>query len=163
MKNGLVVNKSGTQEWYKNGLLHREDGPAVVYLIGIREWYQNGRLHRVDGPACEGSKCWYYKGIFVGHGDKPDPELWARLTSVELNGGPLLNGYIVDLHGNTRWYKDDVLHREDGPAFEVADGSKDWFLQGENLGYGAKGFWKLWDLLIPEQRANPNLLKHLPR
>ena len=163
MKNGLVVNKSGTQEWYKNGLLHREDGPAVVYLIGIREWYQNGRLHRVDGPACEGSKCWYYKGIYVGCGDKPDPELWERVTSVEINGGPLLNGCVVDFLDRLYWYLNDQLHREDGPAIEYPSGSKCWYFNGKSLGYGATGFWGLWDRLTPEQRANPNLLKHLPR
>ena len=36
----------------------------------------------------------------------------------------------VDAVGNTRWYKDakcKVLHREDGPAIEYADGSKCWY------------------------------------
>ena len=28
-RNGMVVNKWGTKEWYKDDVLHREDGPAV--------------------------------------------------------------------------------------------------------------------------------------
>jgi len=98
----------------------------------------------------------------------------------------LKNGLVVDAEGNKRWYKDSLLHREDGPAVEWRDGSKMWFQNGayhrvdgpaiewvngvkiwwlndERLGEGAYGFWKLWDRLTPEQRGNPNLLKYLPR
>lgn len=28
------------------------------------------------------------------------------------------------------WWKDDLIHREDGPAIEYEDGSKKWFLNG---------------------------------
>ena len=41
----------GTQEWYKNGEFHRNDGPAVIYEHGHKEWWLNGDLHREDGPA----------------------------------------------------------------------------------------------------------------
>jgi hypothetical protein len=45
-----VCDKHGYQEWYKNGLLHREDGPALISRY-TKRWYINGRLHREDGPA----------------------------------------------------------------------------------------------------------------
>jgi len=51
-----------------NGLLHREDGPAVVRINGTKEWYFNGKLHRTDGPAVEfasGSKEWHIDGKFI--------------------------------------------------------------------------------------------------
>lgn len=36
--------------WYKDGLMHREDGPAFTH--NKNEYYfQNGKLHRLDGPA----------------------------------------------------------------------------------------------------------------
>ena len=38
----------------------------------------------------------------------------------------------VDKYKNTRWYLNDKLHREDGPAIENADGSKYWYLN-DNL------------------------------
>ena len=44
-------------------ILHREDGPAVIYKDGRKEWYMNGQLHRVGGPAIEteyGSKFWIF-------------------------------------------------------------------------------------------------------
>ena len=40
----------------------------------------------------------------------------------------------VDEEGTTRWYKDakrTILHREDGPAIEYADGSKCWYKNGQ--------------------------------
>ncbi len=61
--NGPAIERAdGTKEWYQNGVLHREDGPAVENLYGKR-WYKNGKLHRENGPAIESDriKKWYYK------------------------------------------------------------------------------------------------------
>ncbi|EAP71602.1 MULTISPECIES: hypothetical protein [Ralstonia solanacearum species complex] len=38
------------KQWVKNGVLHREDGPAVVGR-NYAAWYRHGLLHREDGPA----------------------------------------------------------------------------------------------------------------
>ena len=166
MKNGCVEDEFGNKIWYKDGKRHREDGPALVCVNGFKGWYQNGRYHREDGPAVEHvdrTKEWYYKGVFAGKGGKPDPTLWARLTSVEANGGPLLNGCFEDLEGAQRWYKDDQLHREDGPAIDYPGMYGPWYFNGERLGWGDGGFWTLWDRLTPEQRGNPALLRWMPR
>ena len=51
--------------WYQNGVLHRDDGPAVEWADGSKFWYQNNKFHRTDGPAVEyssGTKCWYQNG-----------------------------------------------------------------------------------------------------
>ena len=37
----------------------------------------------------------------------------------------------VYINGTKRWYLNDKLHREDGPAVEYADGDKYWYLKGE--------------------------------
>jgi hypothetical protein len=49
---------SGTTEemYYREGRLHREDGPADVWrsvdgLTTVEKYYREGRLHREDGPA----------------------------------------------------------------------------------------------------------------
>ena len=60
-----IVHKNGTKRWFLNGLLHREDGPALEYHDGTNYWYINGLLHRLDGPAIiesTGSKYWYING-----------------------------------------------------------------------------------------------------
>ena len=45
------IYPDGTQCWYLNGDLHREDGPAKIFLDGSQFWYLNDKLHREDGPA----------------------------------------------------------------------------------------------------------------
>jgi len=41
------------------------------------------------------------------------------------------NGLVIDNDGNKYWYKDNLYHREDGPAIEYIDISKKWFLEGK--------------------------------
>jgi hypothetical protein len=58
----VKVYNNGDKEWFLNGKLHREDGPAVEYSNGAKSWYLNDKLHREDGPAVEWSdeyKYWY--------------------------------------------------------------------------------------------------------
>ena len=46
-------------------LLHRENGPAIIWTTGSTAWYQNDKPHREDGPASEfadGRKFWFLKG-----------------------------------------------------------------------------------------------------
>ena len=40
-------------------------------------------------------------------------------------------GLITDESGNKRWYLNDELHREDGPAIELANGNKLWYSNGK--------------------------------
>ena len=39
------------------------------------------------------------------------------------------NGLEIDSSGNKFWYKNDKLHREDGPAIEYVSGHKHWFIE----------------------------------
>lgn len=41
------------------------------------------------------------------------------------------NGLITDCYGTKRWYKEDKLHREDGPAVEYTNGDLDWLQEGQ--------------------------------
>jgi hypothetical protein len=43
MKNGKHTDKYGSQRWYKNDKLHREDGPAVIRPDGTQHWWLNGK------------------------------------------------------------------------------------------------------------------------
>ena len=65
IKYEVEVHPNGDKEWYLNGKLHREDGPAVEWDNGHKEWYLNGKLHREDGHAIEsanGNKQWFLNG-----------------------------------------------------------------------------------------------------
>jgi hypothetical protein len=108
----VKVDSKGNKRWYKDGKLHREDGPALEEVNRDKYWYVNGSLHRIDGPAIEcvdGSKFWYLNG--KRH----------RLD------GPA----IEYSNGSKNWYIDGKLHREDGPAVEFADGHRAWWVDGK--------------------------------
>jgi len=64
----VKIYDDGTKEWYLNGELHREDGPAVEGSYGNKSWYLNGKRHREDGPAIEysdGYKEWYINSVYL--------------------------------------------------------------------------------------------------
>ena len=63
---GCLIDKDKDIFWFKNGLLHREDGPAVEWADGSKNWHKHGKYHREDGPAVEwanGYKEWWLNGI----------------------------------------------------------------------------------------------------
>jgi hypothetical protein len=60
-----IVYPNGRQEWWLNGNLHREDGPAIIFPDGTQSWWLSGNLHREDGPAVihsDGTKVWFLNG-----------------------------------------------------------------------------------------------------
>lgn len=53
-------------EYWLNGKLHREDGPAIEWSDGSKFWYVNGLCHSDNTFAVEdpyGGKYWYFKGM----------------------------------------------------------------------------------------------------
>jgi len=38
----------------------------------------------------------------------------------------------VDVNGDRGWYLNGELHREDGPAVELANGVCEWYLNGKS-------------------------------
>ena len=61
MKNGKIINEYGSS-YYKDGELHRTNGPAFKGDDGTKFWFINGKFHREDGPAVEwynGCKEWW--------------------------------------------------------------------------------------------------------
>lgn len=58
----MIEYPDGTEEWYLDYQLHRDDGPAIEFADGTKCWYQNGLKHRYDGPAIvdsSGAKLWF--------------------------------------------------------------------------------------------------------
>ena len=54
----------GHKEWWCHGKIHREGGPALIWCDGDKEWWVNGQVHREDGPAVEednGHKEWWWQ------------------------------------------------------------------------------------------------------
>jgi len=40
---GIIEWQYGSKGWYKNGKLHREDGPAWTRVSGFNEWWLDGK------------------------------------------------------------------------------------------------------------------------
>ena len=92
MKNGKQIDIWGDEVWYKDGELHREDGPARIHSNGTKVWYKDGKLHREDGPAVikkDGTKRWYLNGEFFLK------EKWWERISDEWKIKALFNGEDV--------------------------------------------------------------------
>jgi len=84
----VTVCDDGRVEWRFEGLLHREDGPAVENANGDKEWWLNGKLHREDGPSIEctnGSKFWF-KNDVLHRVDGPAIEFSSGCKKWFLNG-----------------------------------------------------------------------------
>ena len=98
--------------YYKDGVIHREDGPALETPTR-KYWLQHGKIFRTDNGA----------HIEDTGGDK----LW-----VNQNGKPYL---IEDSKGVRKWYCNTccagLLHREDGPAVEQPNGRREWWIHGK--------------------------------
>jgi len=46
------------------------------------------------------------------------------------------DGPAVEMYNGTKiWYRNGELHREDGPAIEFDNGIKKWFLDGDEIEY----------------------------
>ncbi len=42
---GIAKFTGGTKYWYKNGKLHREDGPAIEWADGEKRWWLEGKFY----------------------------------------------------------------------------------------------------------------------
>ena len=78
------VNKYGHKYWFMNGVLHREDGPAIEYTDGDRHWVVHSKSHRLDGPAvilANGETKWFINDYNVT--DKINK--WAKENDIDLD------------------------------------------------------------------------------
>ncbi len=87
----MKVDNNGTKYWYLGNKLHREDGPAVEFIVGEKYWYLNNQLHREDGPAIEGicgEKIWRLNGKAISWQElfrqANDPEIELRILIASL-------------------------------------------------------------------------------
>jgi hypothetical protein len=72
-ENGMIEEEdvfgNSVVSCYRDGYLHRVDGPArYYYSTGREEWWRNGKPHREDGPAIilsDGHKKWYLDGVLL--------------------------------------------------------------------------------------------------
>ena len=114
MKNGLIIYDNHTKHWYKDDLLHREEGPAVEDIAeNYRAWYWEGKRHRIGGPAITYNNVdmeWYENGL------------------LHREDGP-----AIEYPDVKEWWIKGNQHRLDGPAMEFVDGPKYWYYHGKQI------------------------------
>jgi hypothetical protein len=132
----VVTEDDGTQKHYCSGVLHRDDGPAVIEVYSNydgperhRSWYRFGVLHRDDGPAeiggrnTNGSYQWFRWGELHR---EDGPAVIETIESGEWGRGPVyewwVNGVcqkVQDADGCIFHFKD-----EDNYTVELPDGRR---------------------------------------
>ena len=107
--------ENGTKHWYKDGELHREDGPAIEWKNGYKLWYKDGKQHRENGPAIE----------FV-NGDKH----WLKDDKLHREDGPAIEERI----GINKWYLNGVRYCQAEYDFKIYDKkSKTYDIKGKQV------------------------------
>jgi hypothetical protein len=84
MRPYIETYDDGTQVWYLNGKIHREDAPAIIGSDGCQLWYLNDKCHREDGPAIiwpDGTQRWYLNGKNI----TKEITNWANERNIDLN------------------------------------------------------------------------------
>ena len=121
------VDPIGNVTYRKNGVFHRDDGPAVELYDGSQqEWYLYGKRHRVGAPA-----------VTTNYGY----EQWWENDRRHRMDGPA----IIYPGGQKEWWRYGSRHRNDGPAVEYHDGHQEWYLDGEQLSRNS-----YWNYIIQE-------------
>lgn len=121
-----LIDDQGNEAWFQSGLMHRVEGPALTRADGSYEFWSNGRRHRFDGPAVvgpDGSREWY---LFDAKID--ESFMLKEMLPKSSDSTPVLG-----LHGKPSVdYRDEnnKLHSESGPAKIFFDGVKEWWKHG---------------------------------
>lgn len=96
-----VIFQSGREEWYYNGLRHRENNkPAITYKDKkqYEEYWFEGKLHRTDGPAFEtiSQVIWCFHGKYHRY---EGPAHWQAGKGMDW----YIHGQKVNNHDYLRW------------------------------------------------------------
>lgn len=102
------------REFYKDGKLHNDDGPAVMQgdlRVLLLEWYKAGEIHRENGPA---------RLEAIPELNRTMNEEWWVNNKCHRIGAPAILRYNACVNPpileHEIWSVDGKHHREDGPA-----------------------------------------------
>lgn len=114
-----IIDRHGTQLWYKDDELHRVDGPAVIYTDGDIGWF-------IDGVGIRSSQLYQQ---LAGLSDED------MLSLILKYGSPTKENPEYDEYTNAQfWYNDySKLHRTDGPAAIYSSSIKFWYINGVKI------------------------------
>ena len=143
-------------KYFNNGRLHRADGPAVIYGNGEEEYWINGVPHRDGGPAQYGATIereasakrtasetklallgrterWMQNGRYHRDGGMPALSIYQSLA--EVSDSPALVQTVC--------YENDIITNENGPAICIYDYSiiNNEIIVKKREQYWLHGYW----------------------
>lgn len=93
----ITVDEEGDTMWEdRNGNLHRELGPALVYEDGASEWFRYGLHHRIGGPAV----------------DLPRKKKWYKNGRLHREDGPAVS-VLTGGKWQDRWFVEDIEYSKE--------------------------------------------------
>lgn len=93
-----LETKNYVKFYFKNGKIHKDGHPAIIYDGGSKKWCKDGKLHRKDGPAIEranGVIEWWINGEQI-------PEQDSRLENAK-------QSYVKELALENKWSNRQML------------------------------------------------------
>lgn len=151
--NPAVIHMDGYKAWYKNGKLHRECGPAVMFRHRY-EWYKHGV--KIEGPPTLGRNNdilvtdteWHknvelYKKMLLNAVDCPSKitttdkaTTISTTNTITKDDEPVTNTMckiVTDDDGTKRYYFNDLLHSEcdNCPAVIFKNGRELYYKHGK--------------------------------
>ena len=90
MKNKRTVESSHIG-YYKNKILNRKDGPAIIWYDGEVNWIKNGKDHRNKGPS------------FICS-ENGTPQIWRKNEQHHRDKGPS----FISQSGKQYWDKNVI-------------------------------------------------------
>ncbi len=97
--------------WYKDGLLHRNDRPAIVGTESYT-WYYRGVKHRRDGPAFMSPRWFIWIRHGVQHRDDGPSDMFDKLSIDWCDNGTThrdIMPAIIHENGSMKWYRDGLM------------------------------------------------------
>ena len=129
--------------WKCSSMIHRNGGPAVIYKNGIEEYWFLGKEYSKIGYDLLMDDM--KKNINYEVDETEDSTIYRIESEKHREDGPAVEW----ANGSKEWWKRGKRHREDGPAIEYADGKKEWWVNGQRHRIGGPAIeWangnKLW-------------------
>lgn len=117
---GPVTSSDGTVIYFKDGVIHNSEGPAIIsprsILLQFHIWNEFWNGYPYIDPD-DRSYMWFHNGVACRH-----PE-----TETETDHEPA----FTTTNGIKAWFRENQLHRVGGPALIWNDGSQEWLRKGK--------------------------------
>ena len=138
-EDGPAIIRDDCVRYMMYGKRHRVNGPAIIYKEHVEYWIED-KLHRIDGPAIVSKDSEYYYVNGLLHREDGPALIEGAHKAYYIKGklhredGPAAIWENADGYScKYSYYKNGLLHREDGPAYITGNGNETYYLNGKEI------------------------------